>query len=371
MTKTLKGTWIHTPLFDLLFILSPGIVTALFCLMNADIVNRWEDGIQAWHWFLLVVLVDVAHVYTTLWRSYFDPKERSKYPTLLWMIPLFCFLSGVALYGLGSEAFWRVLAYLALFHFVRQQYGFFRLYERSEPAATSFERFVSHGTLYASMFIPVLYWHTEPRKFHWFVDGDFLQINAALGKLLLGAYLVFCLAYVFLEVRRSFHRRSFNLPKNLLLIATALSWWTGIVIFNSDFAFTLTNVLTHGIPYMALVWLYDRRQSGTPMRWIARVPRLGYQARLFAGIFLFLALPIGLAVFEEAIWDTVLWREHGVYFDFFYFLPKVESETVLMWLVPLLALPQSTHYVLDGFIWRLRGQASAARQDVLSGSNAR
>jgi hypothetical protein len=25
---------------------------------------------------------------------------------------------------------------------------------------------------------------------------------------------------------------------------------------------------------------------------------------------------------------------------------------VLMWLVPLLALPQSTHYVLDGFIWR-------------------
>jgi hypothetical protein len=23
-----------------------------------------------------------------------------------------------------------------------------------------------------------------------------------------------------------------------------------------------------------------------------------------------------------------------------------------MWLVPLLALPQSTHYVLDGFIWR-------------------
>ncbi|MCC6273443.1 MAG: hypothetical protein IT572_08250 [Deltaproteobacteria bacterium] len=24
-------------------------------------------------------------------------------------------------------------------------------------------------------------------------------------------------------------------------------------------------------------------------------------------------------------------------------------------LVPLLALPQATHYVLDGFIWRMRG----------------
>jgi hypothetical protein len=32
----------------------------------------------------------------------------------------------------------------------------------------------------------------------------------------------------------------------------------------------------------------------------------------------------------------------------------VAEPALLMWLVPLLALPQSTHYVLDGFIWRRR-----------------
>ncbi len=29
-------------------------------------------------------------------------------------------------------------------------------------------------------------------------------------------------------------------------------------------------------------------------------------------------------------------------------------EAVEMWLVPLLAVPQLTHYVLDGFIWKRR-----------------
>jgi hypothetical protein len=31
-----------------------------------------------------------------------------------------------------------------------------------------------------------------------------------------------------------------------------------------------------------------------------------------------------------------------------------------MWLVPLLALPQATHYVLDGFIWRRKSNPDVA-----------
>ncbi len=53
-----------------------------------------------------------------------------------------------------------------------------------------------------------------------------------------------------------------NVARNLLLTGTALSWWTGIIVLDSDLAFLYaTNVLAHGIPYMALIWLYGRNQA--------------------------------------------------------------------------------------------------------------
>jgi hypothetical protein len=55
---------------------------------------------------------------------------------------------------------------------------------------------------------------------------------------------------------------------------------------------------------------------------------------------------------EEGLWDGLVWREHGTVFGWFAHLPTVGSSALLRWVVPLLALPQATHYVLDGFIWR-------------------
>jgi hypothetical protein len=40
---------------------------------------------------------------------------------------------GLILYQFGSLTFWSVLALVAVFHFIRQQYGFMRIYARFEP----------------------------------------------------------------------------------------------------------------------------------------------------------------------------------------------------------------------------------------------
>ena len=53
-----------------------------------------------------------------------------------------------------------------------------------------------------------------------------------------------------------------------------------------------------------------------------------------------------LAYTEEMIWDRVRWHERSWLFG--------EGWSVGSWeiLVPLLAVPQLTHYILDGFIWK-------------------
>jgi hypothetical protein len=57
---------------------------------------------------------------------------------------------------------------------------------------------------------------------------------------------------------------------------------------------------------------------------------------------------------EEGLWAGLVWREHLNFFFPFADLPAIIQKDTLSLLVPLLTLPQATHYVLDGFIWKVK-----------------
>ena len=67
---------------------------------------------------------------------------------------------------------------------------------------------------------------------------------------------------------------------------------------------------------------------------------------------LYLAPLVTLAFLEEWGWDRVLWHERPGLFPGAALRPGPEA---LALIIPLLAVPQATHYVLDGWIWRTRG----------------
>ena len=136
--------------------------------------------------------------------------------------------------------------------------------------------------------------------------------------------------------------RGVNRAKWLVLGTTAVTWYGGIVALDSDVVFTTSNVLAHGVPYLALVHRYGRaRFAGAG----------GAVGRLFApsGAALYVAVLVAVAWVEEACWDGLVWHQHGGWFP----LPALDlPEAALSLVVPLLALPQATHYVLDAFVWR-------------------
>lgn len=340
--------WIYRPGADLLFIIGPAFLITLIFLLLPEGTAQAE--VSPWMWLVLVAGIDVAHVYSTLWRSYFDPDERRKYGPLLFWIPVGAYLAGVALHFVGPLLFWRLLAYLAVFHFIRQQYGFLSLYARHQ-ARPAWERQLDAAAVYAATLYPLLYWHTHmPRPFHWFIEGDFLalpypvlaQVGGVVYALLLGAYVV-------KEAYLTFQGRAFNLPKNLILLGTVLSWYIGIVYLEGDLAFTATNVIAHGIPYMALVWFYGKKKH-------ARTEKESLLKRVFRWYYLpvFVGVLVIFAYLEEGLWDALVWRDHVGLFPWAQALPPLLAHGELSLVVPLLAVPQVTHYVLDGFIWKLR-----------------
>ncbi len=89
--------------------------------------------------------------------------------------------SGVAAYSVSALIFWRILAYLAVFHFVRQQYGWVALYRRKNGEGKD-GRLLDAAAIYGATLTPLLFWHAHlPRRFQWFLRGR-LRERPARGR---------------------------------------------------------------------------------------------------------------------------------------------------------------------------------------------
>jgi hypothetical protein len=328
--------WLFSPTVDLLTFLGSAVIAFGLLAVGAPL-GLLEQDTPEWTWVVAILLVDVAHVYATGFRVYFDRQELSRRPWLYGLTPILSFLVGAAIYSESHDWFWRLLAYLAVFHFIRQQYGWVALYRSRGHEEGKLGRWIDSAAIYLATIYPLVYWHAHlPRNFWWFLQGDFAQLPEEAATLLAPIYWLSLIAYFVRAGYRGFALGKWNPGKDLVVATTAVCWHVGIITFNSDYAFTVTNVIIHGIPYMVLVYWY-------------RCVCTGERVRHWPKIAGFLGTVWMLAYAEELLWDVGLWHERGWLFGMAWDL------AALHWiLVPLLAVPQITHYVLDGFIWKRR-----------------
>lgn len=341
------GTWIWGRATDLWAF---GGSTSLALTMAALAVVFAPDGVlPPWAWFVFVLGLDVAHVWSTLFRTYLDREELSRRPLLYAGLPIGCYVLGVLLYHQSALTFWRVLAYVAVFHFVRQQVGWVAIYRARAGEREPFDKTLDDAVIYAATGWPLLHWHAHlPRAFTWFVPGDFITA-AALKPWVLPAgvlYVMLLVVYTGRSLGR-WQRGAANPGKDLVVASTALIWFVGIVATNDDFVFTVTNVTVHAIPYFVLLWMYARERGlERPSSWIATIVRLGVPA--------FAAVALGFAFLEELGWERLVWHDRPGWFGGPQRDQPLLSAQSLAFVVPLLALPQAVHYALDGVLWRSR-----------------
>src|SRR5262249_19605234 len=156
---------------------------------------------------------------------------------------------GIALYSEGQLVFWRALAYLAVFHFVRQQYGWVALYRSKGGETGKSGRWIEPVAIYAQTLYPLIYWPASlPRKLWWFLARDFAPVPTVIGSVAEPFYWGALAVYAARSLYRLIVRRQYNPGKDIVVATTALCWYLGIVHFNSDYAFTVTNVVIHGVP---------------------------------------------------------------------------------------------------------------------------
>jgi hypothetical protein len=337
--------WLFSPAIDL-WTFGGSALASFVLLAIGGALGLLESDSPEWTWITCVLLIDVAHVYATGFRVYFDRTELARRPHLYIGVPIACFALGWAVYSESPAAYWRLLAYLAVFHFVRQQYGWVMLYRAKGGESGQWSRRLDAATISLAALHPLAVWHAGlPRRFWWMVEGDFTPLPGWLPNVTQGAWAGLLLLYAGRSLFNGLSRGRWNPGKDLVVLSTAACWYVGIVVFNSDYAFTVTNVLIHGIPYLVIVYLSWRRSGDGSASTSCLRPLLVFIGAVWA-----------LAFVEELLWDRGVWQERGHLFGQRWRLPNPGDI-----LVPLLGVPQLTHYILDGFIWRRAKNDSVGR----------
>ena len=361
------GRWLFSAPIDLAVFGGTAMVPLLLVAL-APALGIGSDSPE-WSWIVGVLLVDVAHVWSTTFVVYLDPVEWKRRPLLYALTPLAAFVVGVVLYAWGGPgAFWRAIAYLAVYHFVRQQYGWVMMYRGRNGEHDRLGRWLDGATIYLATLYPLVWWHVHlPRGFAWMRTGDFLTgLPTWLADATGLVYVALLALYIGRALVQLVRHRPVSWAKHLVVASTAACWYVGIVATNADFTFTITNVLIHGVPYMALVYVYARNAARDP------AAKHGPNARLLfpgsrnksgavhlgggRGIVVFLSTLWLVAYLEELLWDRTLWHDREWLFG-----AGIEIGGGAMIMAPLLAVPQLTHYFLDGFLWRRRANPRLGR----------
>jgi hypothetical protein len=302
-----------------------------------------------WGYLLFVVSFDVAHVWTTIYLTYFDPDERRRRPRVYALIPLAAAFTSFALCLYSPVVFWTALAYIAIGHFIKQQIGFLALYSAKEEPSSQRDRSFDRFVVWVGALGPILLWHADPTEiFDWFDSGEqFLVRLPPIEAAVVTLMAVTASAWL---VRQLFRWRAGTLraPRVLWVACCWVSWWYGLRVAEHFFVAAAFINLFHGIPYTMLVWrrltasrrLRAEQSPPSVSRWVANG---GHWIVFYLSVLL-------LALLEEGLWDTFVWGQYGVQL-FGLDAPHGQAVTMALW-VALLSLPQVTHYALDGVIWK-------------------
>jgi len=354
-----RKNWLISGPTDLLVLFAP--VWVLWIVFFSDATYYQSIELPIWAWVVFILGVDVSHVWSSLFRTYLEKEEFKIHRTLLILTPIIALTASILIMSFSMQWFWRAMAYIAVFHFIKQQYGFVALYKLKSGEKR--KQIISDKVIiYLATLYPVIFWHfNSTATFNWFVRSDFFPLHKLFGDPA-SMIIFFQVAnvlywgtigfWLFFEIKAHRNKESVSIGKIFWVVTTAINWWFGIVYFNSDVIFSISNVVAHGIPYIALIYYYKIKKDEVIQQQASRISKKA------KWIFALLVTIILAALIEEYFWDMFIYREHGSFFESIhpYNWEQLANKWWVIFAIAILALPQQVHYVIDGFIWKMNSK---------------
>ncbi len=343
MREPSGSAWVFSARLDPLLFLGPplcGIAFALW-LGHAGLLAAPMFG---WLYLVVYVLLDVPHVFATLFPTYLDAEYRRDHRAVLVATPLGIFAVAGALWLAGQELLlFALVVYLNLFHIARQQHLFLEFTQRHEAERAT--RVWDHLLLGSVLGYAYLWWHTHlPRAYGLQEPAVMIEgIPAWTSEVTLPVVWGIFALWLVRELRRVRGGRPPNWARYLVIGASWVTYWTAGMLFNSEMAFFAVAIFMHSGTYLFLVHQWGRG------RFAARPERLAALFRGWRGALAFAALLVAIAYLGEALADAFVRHGHDELFPLGHL---AAPPAVAVAVGALLFVPQVTHYVMDLFLWK-------------------
>jgi hypothetical protein len=311
---------------DLTYFILPGVLSILLATLYPSLGET-----SLIYGFIATAFIDSGHVYTTVWRTYFHPEERSSHWVYL-VTPVAVLFIFTSWYYLELPGMWSFVVYATLFHHLRQYYGFSKWYQQLNQRTDS----TSDNFLYALCVLPFIAYHFRDGVVGgYYSTADlFLFPDQRILGICLGVYFLTLVAWVVREV--SLYGKGIREPNRLLSVAFPSGVYAYCFLIGETITQTLFPLLfVHGVSYFAIMG-----QSLTRTR--SKVFRSGSVA-LAIILLTGLIFGSGESWLEEEMTELLSEQPRGI-----------SSLVIGLSLTPLYC-----HYVFDAFIWK-RGHRESA-----------
>jgi hypothetical protein len=249
-----KSRWIFGAFsLDMLWLHLPGFVIfalSLFVIPNDSLSFK----IYA---FVAVVLFDNGHVYSTLWRTYFNRSERELRSMYYVLAPILIFmaLAAVARAPHGGKIIFFFIGVIQIWHYLRQSHGISRWYQKKN----NIFRPSSEYFLYALCSLPVLSMGIK-RYFSW--DRSELFPVSSSDVRLVVLFLYFAILCIWIAYEIAIWRRGRELNR-VLGIAGPIALF-GMTYTGAGFVYySFALVVSHALPYFAMTH-FALKKTGSP-----------------------------------------------------------------------------------------------------------
>jgi hypothetical protein len=352
--------WMVSPAFDLTFF----VATALVVLLPWVAIEHYHVNP-----FFVVAAVGITsngpHLISTWTRVYLDGNERFRRPLHYWVVPALIatmVITLIVVEGRASSTLHTILLYWAWWHFMMQNWGILRIYQRRQtardaalavdvPSRAARRRGEQQGwapsdalMMWLERIVLTLgaIWPLTVRLFKgpWSLFGAHIkhptlhawQVNAIGGVLAVSAGV-----YLLALIIRSARGRKIAIIRPLVIAASCFGFYVPFVMIRaSGTAGFAAAACWHGLQYLGIVWFYNRNRwkggvdrKARVVSWVSQGPRRAPLYFLFllgvAGIVYASLIGLSKIAFNAAMWGSIVW----------------------------ISLTFG-HYWLDGVIWKLR-----------------
>lgn len=316
--------WIlEDPKKDIFLILTPGFF--IFALVYfANLPELYFQVI----FFAVFALIDSGHVYTTLWRTYLNPKEWRTHKIYIYT-PLVILGVIFAWYHFQIPYLWSFIFYATVYHHLRQYFGVLKWYEKLSSSYSPH----SGKILYTLSSLPLIASHfRHDLKLTFYTKNDFINYpHQKLFWTFTVLHLALLLLWLLWELRL-FQKSKFCLHR-FLSILFPVSLYSLVAYFGKSTVHVMVPlIVAHGIPYISMMAISMKRSQKVRFPHYKKILTYLILTAIICG-----SLEYGFEVFGPNLDDHYLFLSP----------PLWESLLVGLYLIPVLS-----HYTLDAFIWR-------------------